>query len=205
MENYQKLMEKEIEKIKSGSKPKLLLHSCCAPCSSYVLSLLCKKFDITVFYFNPNIFPESEFLYRSEEQSRLIKEMGEEISFIEGRYNPDEFFDAVKGHEGDKEGGARCEICFRLRLFEAAKVAKEQGFDYFTTTLSISPLKNAPLLNKIGAEAGEKFGVKYLFSDFKKKEGYKQSILLSKKYNLYRQNYCGCVFSKKEAEEREKI
>ena len=203
MENYNLLMEKEIKRIEeNGEKPKLLVHSCCAPCSSYVLSLLCKKFDITVFYFNPNIFPESEFLYRSEEQARLIKEMGEDISFIEGRYKPDEFFDALKGHEGDREGGERCEICFRLRLFEAAKVAKEQGFDYFTTTLSISPLKNAPLLNKIGAEAAEKFGVKYLFSDFKKKEGYKQSIILSKKYNLYRQNYCGCVFSKKEAEER---
>jgi len=203
MKNYQLLMEKELEEInKNGKKPKLLVHSCCAPCSSYVLKLLCKVFDITVFYFNPNIFPEEEFSYRSREQQRLIKEMGEgSISFIEGRYNPDEFFDAVKGHEGDREGGERCGICFRLRLYEAAKIAAEQGFDYFTTTLSISPLKNAPLLNEIGAEAGEKFGVKYLFSDFKKKEGYKQSIALSKEYNLYRQDYCGCVFSKKEREE----
>ncbi len=203
MENYQLLMEKEIKRIvENGERPKLLVHSCCAPCSSYVLSLLCEIFDITVYYFNPNIFPESEFLYRSEEQKRLINEMGNKVSFIEGRYNPDEFFDAVKGHEGDREGGARCEICFRLRLFEAAKVAAEKGFDYFTTTLSISPLKNAPLLNKIGEEAGGKFGVKYLFSDFKKKEGYKKSIILSKEYNLYRQNYCGCIFSKKEAVNR---
>lgn len=196
-------MEQEIKRIEiSGKKPRLLVHSCCAPCSSHVLSLLCKTFDITVFYFNPNIYPESEFKFRSDEQIRLIKEMGENISFIEGRYNPDEFFKEVAGHESDREGGKRCVICFKLRLFEAAKLAAEGGFDYFTTTLSISPLKNAPLLNKIGAEAGEKFGVKYLFSDFKKKEGYKQSIILSKKYNLYRQNYCGCVFSKKEAEER---
>lgn len=201
MENYQKLMEKEIENIeKSGKKPKLLVHSCCAPCSSYVLKLLCEIFDITVFYFNPNIFPEEEFLFRSREQQRLIKEMGKSISFAEGRYNSDEFFAAVKGLENTGEGGERCRKCFELRLAEAAKYAKENGFDYFTTTLTISPLKNAPLLNEIGEETGEKFGVKYLFSDFKKKNGYKESIALSKEYSLYRQDYCGCVFSKKERE-----
>ena len=195
-------MEKEIEKInKNGLKPSLLLHSCCAPCSSYVLKLLSEIFDITVFYFNPNIFPEEEFGIRKREQKRLVEEMSNNISFAEGRYNPHEFFSAVKGYENTGEGGVRCSICFRLRLAETAKYAAENDFDYFTTTLSISPLKNASLLNEIGEEEGKKRGVKYLFSDFKKKNGYKESIVLSKEYNLYRQDYCGCVFSKKEREE----
>jgi len=200
MENYQKLMEKEIGKIKSGIKPKLLLHSCCAPCSSYVLEYLNKIFEITVFYYNPNISPEEEYRFRADEQKRLIKELKntDEIHFVEGQYLPLDFFEAVKGHEGDREGGARCGICFDLRLDASAKYAAERGFDYFTTTLSISPLKNAEVLNSIMKEKSEKYGIKNLPSDFKKREGYKRSIELSKEYNLYRQNYCGCIFSKSE-------
>ena len=201
MENYQKLMEKEIEKIESGRKPKLLLHSCCAPCSSYVLEYLNKIFDITVFYFNPNISPEEEYKFRCNEQQRLIREMknSDEIHFAEGEYTPKAFFDAVRGHESDREGGERCRICFDLRLEESARYAAEHGFDYFTTTLSISPLKNAQVLNEVAEEKAKKYGIKSLPSDFKKKEGYKRSIELSKEYNLYRQNYCGCIFSKKES------
>ena len=199
MQNYQIFLEKELEKIKSnGVAPKLLLHSCCAPCSSYCLEYLSEFFEITVFYFNPNIEDE-EYYRRLDEQKRLIGELKVKnpISVVSPQHNTDEFYSAIKGYEKEKEGGKRCEICFRLRLLETAKFAKENGFDYFTTTLSISPLKNATTLNMIGAECSEKYGVKYLFSDFKKKGGYLRSIELSKEYSLYRQDYCGCVFSKR--------
>lgn len=207
MINYQKLLDKELDKIiESGTTPTLLLHSCCAPCSSYVLEYLSEYFKITVFYYNPNITERAEYEKRINEQKRLISELGTKnpISFIEGEYSPERFFEISRGLEKAKEGGERCFKCYELRLTEAGMIAKEKGFDFFTTTLSISPLKNAEKLNSIGKEVSEKTGIPYLFSDFKKKEGYKRSIVLSAKYNLYRQNYCGCIFSKKEAEERNK-
>lgn len=197
--NYQIELNKSIEKIKKdGIVPSLLLHSCCAPCSSYVLEYLTEYFDITIFYYNPNISPEEEFVKRVNEQKRLIREMPlkREVKFIEGTYEPNRFFELAKGLENIPEGGERCFKCYRLRLEEAAKAAKGGGFDYFTTTLSISPHKNAQVLNEIGAELSEKYGVQYLFSDFKKRNGYKRSCELSEVYGLYRQNYCGCVYSK---------
>ncbi len=200
--NYKKLFDEEINKIKaSGERPKLLLHACCAPCSSAVLELLCEVFDITLFFYNPNIFPESEFLFRFRELKRLLAEMKlNEIKIVAPEYNGEEFFEIAKGFETLPEGGERCENCFRLRLEKTALYANENRFDYFTTTLSISPYKNAELLNKIGVELEEKYGVKHLFSDFKKGDGYKRSCYLSKEFDLYRQDYCGCVYSKKERE-----
>lgn len=206
-ENYQIILNKTIDEIqKNGRVPSLLLHSCCAPCSSYVLEYLCEYFDITIFYYNPNISPYEEFQKRVNEQKRLISEMPlkRKVSFIEGEYDSEKFFKMTKGMEHLKEGGERCFKCYRMRLQEAAKTAKNGGFDFFTTTLSISPLKNAQVLNSIGRELSEKYNVNYLFSDFKKKDGYKRSCQLSRIYSLYRQNYCGCVFSKAEAAEREK-
>ncbi len=202
--NYQKELDKKIEQLTREEKvPTLLLHSCCAPCSSYCLEYLSQYFTITVFYYNPNITEESEYRLRVEEQMRLIEAMDTKypISFIEGDYNPDSFFEITKGLEDAPEGGARCMKCFRFRLLESAKVAAKEGVDYFTTTLTISPLKNAPALNAIGEEAGKVYGVEFLPSDFKKKNGYKRSIELSKEYDLYRQNYCGCVFSREASEE----
>lgn len=206
-ENYQIILNKTIENIKeSGSVPSLFLHSCCAPCSSYVLEYLSEFFNITVFYYNPNISPEEEFIKRVKELKRLISEMPlkNKVSFVEGNYDCERFYDISKGLEHLKEGGERCMKCYRLRLEETAKAAHEGGFDFFTTTLSISPHKNAQALNQIGAELGEKYGVNYLFSDFKKRNGYKRSCELSEIYSLYRQNYCGCAYSKAEAAEREK-
>ena len=196
--NYQKELDKIIEN-NTGTKPRLLLHSCCAPCSSYVLEYLSRYFDITVFYFNPNISPEEEYIKRVDEVKRLIKEMPAcaDVKFIEGRYEPSEFYDAAKGLEDASEGGERCLKCFELRLNEAAKTAAETGAEYVCTTLTISPLKNAENLNRIGEETAARYGVKWLPSDFKKKNGYKRSIELSNEYNLFRQNYCGCVFSKR--------
>lgn len=198
MKNYQKELEKIIEEIKrTGEAPTLLLHSCCAPCSSYCLEYLSEYFKITVFYYNPNIYPESEYALRTEEQKRLIKELKvkNEISFLEIGFNPEEFYSAVKGLEKEKEGGERCFVCYRLRLSKTAEEAKKRGFDYFTTTLSISPLKNAEKLNEIAEDEGIKNGINHLPSDFKKKNGYKRSTELSKEYGLYRQDYCGCVYS----------
>ena len=204
--NYQKEMERVLAKAEGKElPPTLFLHSCCAPCSSYVLEYLSRYFRITVFYYNPNISPQKEYEDRTEEVKRLIRELpaGYPIQYMEGAYCPEVFYETVKGHETDPEGGERCEICFRLRLEEAARLAKEGGFDWFTTTLTISPLKNAALLNAIGEEMGEKYGIAFLNSDFKKKNGYKRSVELSAEYHLYRQNYCGCVFSRREAEARE--
>ena len=197
--NYQKKLDKIISEISEKNiTPTLLLHSCCAPCSSYVLTYLAEYFKITVFYYNPNIYPESEYAYRVNEVKRLIEELPvkNEISFIEGEYNPDIFFETVKGLENEKEGGERCFKCYELRIKEASEIAKRDGFDYYTTTLSISPHKNAEKLNEIGERYADENTI-HLPSDFKKKNGFKESVRLSEKYNLYRQNYCGCVFSKR--------
>lgn len=198
MENYQIVLDRTIKDIeKSGKVPKLLLHSCCAPCSSYVLEYLSRYFDITVLYYNPNIYPPEEFGKRAAEQVRLADEMNPEhpVKVVVADYDADEFYSAVRGREGDPEGGARCRICFELRLGKTADYASKHGFDYFTTTLSISPLKNAAVLSEVGAHMAEKYGVAYLFSDFKNRGGYKRSCELSAQYGLYRQDYCGCVFS----------
>ena len=200
--NYQKELDKLVQKLSDdGRVPKLLLHSCCAPCSSYVLEYLSNYFEITVLYYNPNIFPESEYTKRIWEQQKLIDEMNVKypISFMAGPYDKEKFYEMTKGLEEVKEGGVRCFGCYELRLRETARIAAQAGFDYFTTTLSISPLKNAEKLNEIGVKLAEEYGVSYLLSDFKKKNGYKRSIELSKQYGLYRQNYCGCEFSKKTA------
>lgn len=200
--NYSLMLENLImQNEKAGLRPTLLLHACCAPCSSYVLEYLSKHFDITLLFYNPNISPEEEFSFRESELKRLIEEMPlpDGISVITEDYNADEFYSAVKGLEGLSEGGERCRKCYRLRLSKTAKIAKERGFDYFSTTLSISPYKNAEWLNSIGDAEGSDIGVKYLFSDFKKKNGYKRSCELSEQYSLYRQDYCGCEFSKREA------
>lgn len=203
--NYQNQLDEILENIKaSGETPHLLLHSCCAPCSSYVLEYLSNFFKITVFYYNPNIYPQTEYIKRVKEQKRLIHQMvlKNPVDFIEGEYEPDDFFNAVKGLEDIPEGGERCFACYRLRLERTAKMAAQLGADYFTTTLSISPHKNADMLNAIASELSEKYNVKNLPSDFKKKEGYKRSIALSVIFALYRQDYCGCIFSQKESENR---
>lgn len=201
MENLQKSLEKLIEENeKAGIRPGLLLHACCAPCSSYCIEYLNKYFDITLFFYNPNIYPTDEFDVRVSELERLVREMGLDIPVIVPENDTESFYDLAKGRENIREGGARCFDCYRLRLEKTAEYARENGFDYFTTTLSISPLKNAAKLREIGLELEEKYGVKNLPSDFKKKEGYKRSTELSKKYGLYRQNYCGCVYSKNERE-----
>lgn len=189
--NYDKEMEKAIKGLKN--RPKLLLHSCCAPCSSACIERLNGFFDITVYYYNPNIDSEAEYELRSREQVRFCSEKG--IDTVVADYRPEEFFSAVVGREKDKEGGARCKICYELRLRKTFEYALKHGYDYFATTLTVSPLKNAALLNETGLNIATD-GVKYLPSDFKKKNGYLRSIELSKEYGLYRQNYCGCVFSK---------
>ena len=192
--NYQLELDKVINNL-NDRKPKLLIHSCCAPCSSYVLEYLYAYFDITILYYNPNIYPETEFEKRVVEQEKLVQAMGFSIEIINIGYNSDEFYSAIKGLEMEPEGGRRCEKCFYIRLEKTAQIAKDHGFDYFTTTLSVSPLKDEQTLNRIGKQLSEKYDIPYLYSDFKKKNGYKRTIELSKKYNLYRQNYCGCIFS----------
>ena len=201
--NYQLVLDGTLKEIAASCRvPRLLLHACCAPCSSYVLEYLSGVFRISVLYYNPNISPESEYRYRVEELERLIKEQPHKnaVELIEGRYDPAEFDRIAAGHESDPEGGGRCRLCYDLRLREAAAIAAERGFDYFTTTLSISPYKNAAWLNEIGAALAQEYGVAYLFSDFKKRGGYKRSIELSAEYGLYRQNYCGCVYSQRPPE-----
>lgn len=196
--NYQKELDKLTERLsKEGTVPTLLLHSCCAPCSSYVLEYLSNHFEITVFYYNPNIFPENEYTKRILEQQTLISDIKGKypVSFLAGNYDRERFFQIAEGLEHLREGGERCFKCYELRLEESAKIAKDAGFDYFTTTLSISPLKNADKLNEIGTRLADKYGVQYLQSDFKKKNGYKRSIELSSEYGLYRQDYCGCEYS----------
>ena len=207
--NYQKEMEKIIEGLR-GEKKSLLLHSCCAPCSSAVLEKLQEIFEITVFYYNPNISEDTEYRKRVEEQKRLIEAFNRKkpdciIKIIDGDYEPQEFYAIAKGLENCPEGGERCFKCYALRLEKTARLAKELKFDYFTTTLTISPLKNAGKLNEIGEEMALKYETSFLPSDFKKKEGYKRSIELSKEYDLYRQNFCGCAFSKAESLKRELV
>lgn len=197
--NYQLELDKIINKIEGENTTKsLLLHSCCAPCSSYVLSYLNRYFHITVFYYNPNITNQLEYLKRKEEQIRLISELPavNKISILDADYNPEKFFEITKGLEDCREGGERCFKCYELRLKATAEAAKENDFDYFCTTLTISPLKNAQKINEIGRMLGDEYGISFLPSDFKKKEGFKKSIELSSIYNLYRQNYCGCIYSK---------
>lgn len=194
--NYQKKMEEQI--LSLNGTPSLLLHSCCGPCSSYVLEVLTQHFNVTLLYYNPNIYPESEYYKRYDEQKKIIEKMPfiHPVKIMECSYDENEFLSAARGYENEREGGSRCEKCFILRMKKTAQLAAENGFDFFTTTLSVSPHKNAPLLNKIGEELSREFSVKFLYADFKKKEGYKRSIELSKKYELYRQDYCGCRFSK---------
>ena len=196
--NYQKQLDKVIENL-GETKPTLLLHSCCAPCSSYVMEYLSQYFDITIDYYNPNIDSKEEYEKRVHEQQRLVSEMNLPIKVIDAGYVPQTFFDMAKGYEQEPEGGKRCYRCYKLRLDQAAKLAQEGGYDYFTTTLSISPLKNAARINEIGEELAEIYHVTHLPSDFKKKNGYKRSIELSHEYDLYRQNYCGCIYSRREA------
>ncbi|MBE6625752.1 MAG: epoxyqueuosine reductase QueH [Ruminococcaceae bacterium] len=201
--NYGLMLEETLSKVaKAENKASLLLHACCAPCSSYVLEYLSQYFDITLFFHNPNIYPEEEFTVRLDELNRFVRDAGYSSSVISPEYDSAEFFDAVRGMENLPEGGERCRVCYALRLRRTAEAAKSGGFDYFTTTLSISPYKNAEWLNEIGAELEAEYGISYLFSDFKKKNGYKRSIELSGEYGLYRQDYCGCVFSKVESEKR---
>lgn len=207
--NYEILMENQLKEIeKTGTKPKLLLHSCCAPCSSAILEFLQNYFDITVYFYNPNITFEEEYYKRLNEQREYHEKRGYSIKVIEGKYDPrEDFFKQVKGLEDRKEGGERCFKCYTLRMEATAQKAKELGFDYFSTVLSISPLKNAQWINEIGEELSEKYGIKFLNGDFKKKNRYLRSIEISREYELYRQDYCGCVFSKveREAKEKEKL
>ena len=201
--NFQKELDNIIDEIeKAGTRPTLYLHSCCAPCSSYCLLYLAKYFDIIDFYYNPNISPKEEHDKRARELESFVKSVndkyGYRIQFVEGDYEPEKFYEIANGLENIPEGGERCFKCYRLRMEEAARNAKEAKADFFTTTLSISPLKNAKKINEIGEELERIYGVKHLPSDFKKKEGYKQSVELSKEYELYRQDYCGCIFSKRE-------
>lgn len=210
--NYAKELEQLIQKLQQeGKVPRLLLHACCAPCSSAVLEYLSQYFAITLLYYNPNIAPLEEYQKREAELRRLVSQMKftHPVELLPCQYDGQAFVQAARGLEGEPEGGKRCEACFRLRLRYAAQEAARLRFDYYTTTLSISPMKNAPLLNQLGEESGREFGVAHLPSDFKKKDGYKRSVQLSKEYDLYRQDYCGCAFSKaqrqREKEEREEV
>lgn len=199
--NYQRELDSVIAGL-GGQAPVLFLHSCCAPCSSYVMEYLSRYFQLTVFYYNPNIAPEDEYRRRAAEQQRLIREMPflHPVRFLEGAFEPERFYEAARGLEKEPEGGARCRECFRLRLSETAKRAAEAGADYFATTLTISPLKDAALINEIGEELAKEYGVAWLPSDFKKKDGFRRSGELSCQYGLYRQNFCGCVFSRVQRE-----
>ncbi len=202
--NYQRRMEELIaDSCTDGKVPRLLLHSCCAPCSSYCLMTLSEYFEVTVLYYNPNIYPEEEYHMRAREQERFIREFPAKhpVSFLEGEYDTARFYAMAKGLEAEPERGRRCTRCYELRLREAAEYAVRGNFDFFTTTLSISPMKDADRLNAIGGRLAEEYGVAYLFSDFKKKDGYKKSTEISREYGMYRQDYCGCVFSLREREQ----
>ena len=195
--NYQRELERIIQK-RGQSRPRVLLHCCCGPCSSAVLEYLTQYFDLTLLWYNPNIYPQEEFERRFQTLVKLVEDMGlaDRVTILAEPRRERDYYERVKGLEDEPEGGKRCDVCFRLRLQEAARQAKEGSFDYFTTTLSISPLKDADKLNQIGEEVAAAYGVPHLPSNFKKKNGYKRSIELSKEYDLYRQNYCGCVFSR---------
>ncbi len=200
-QNYQRVLDRALDRIKDGrGTPTLLLHSCCAPCSSYVLEYLSEYFYITVFYYNPNIYPAEEYAHRAREQEEFVRRFPARhpVRFAEGDYDTGRFYEMSRGLEDAPEGGERCRRCYEMRLRAAGEMAKAGGFDYFTTTLSISPHKDALVLNRIGARLSDELGVAYLYSDFKKKNGYLRSIELSREYGMYRQDYCGCVFSYRE-------
>ena len=201
--NYHKLCLEEINKLKEPKK--ILLHSCCAPCSSYVITFLSNYFDITILYYNPNIQPKEEYEKRKKEQIRLIKSLNtkHKLDYLDCDYDDDIYNEVIKGYEDCKEGGSRCHICFNLRLEKTAILAKKHNYDYFCSTLTVSPHKNSKIINEIGSTISNKYNIKWLYSDFKKNEGYKQSIELSKKYELYRQDYCGCIYSKIERQKQE--
>lgn len=203
-QNFQLKMEEMIRQNCTEERvPTLLIHSCCAPCSSYCLETLSSYFKITVFYYNPNIYPPEEYFMRAKEQERFVREFPSKhpITFIEGNFETGRFYEMAKGLENVKEGGERCYKCYELRLRETCEYAKANDFDFFTTTLSISPMKNAKWLNEIGAKLEEEYGISYLYSDFKKKNGYKRSTEISNEYGMYRQYYCGCVYSKSQRDE----
>lgn len=199
--NYGRILDEKLAQLKaSGEKPALLLHACCAPCSSHTLLFLCDYFCITLYFFNPNIAPESEYIYRKEELIRLVKELGLDVEIISEDYDSSPFYELAKGLEDLPERGERCRKCIGYRLRKTAETAKKLGCDYFTTTLTISPHKDCEFINQYGGQLAEEMGIAYLFSDFKKHDGYKHSIQLSKEYNLYRQDYCGCVYSRRAKE-----
>ena len=201
--NYHKLCLEEISKL---DKPKnILLHSCCAPCSSYVITFLSNYFNITVIYYNPNIYPQEEYEKRKQEQIKLINSLKtkNKLNFLDCDYDNNLYNNLIKGYEKELEGGSRCHICFNLRLEKTAKLAKEYNYDYFCSTLTVSPHKNSKIINEIGESLGKEYNIKWLNSDFKKNEGFKQSIELSKKYDLYRQDYCGCIYSQRIKEKQE--
>lgn len=204
--NYDLKMEESLKKIvEQNAKPRLLIHSCCGPCSSSVLEYLNNFFQIDIYFYNPNITFDYEYYKRIVEQKEMIEKMGYDIRVYEGVYKPKEdFFEKIKGLENEREGGARCKVCYDLRIKETAKKAKEENYDFFATVLSISPMKNAAWINEIGEKYSKEFDIDFLYADFKKKNRYLRSIELSKKYGLYRQDYCGCVFSKLEREEKER-
>lgn len=195
--NYQKQLDKIVDGLR-GERPRLLLQSCCGPCSSYVLEYLTRYFDVTLFWYNPNIYPEAEFNKRFQNQIKVIEAMGlaDRVQIMASPWKHDSYLARVKGLEAEPEGGERCTACFRLRLNETAQTAKKYGYDWFCTTLTVSPHKDAKRINEIGEEIGQAYGVRFLPSDFKKREGYKRSTELSRQYGIYRQNYCGCEFSK---------
>lgn len=197
-ENYSLICENILNNL--DGKKRLLLHSCCGPCSSYVISYLTNFFDITILYYNPNIYPYDEYLKRKEEQIKLLKEIDakNQLDIMDCDYDNNVYNELIKGLEHEPERGSRCKVCYLMRMEKTAILAKEKGYDYFCTTLSVSPYKNATLINELGELLENKYQIKWLYSDFKKKDGYKKSIELSKKYNLYRQNYCGCIYSKPE-------
>lgn len=208
MTNYQRVLETTLEQIAAtGARPRLLLHACCAPCSSYTLEYLASYFTVTMLFYNPNISPAAEYDFRAAELRRYLAEApcGDGVTLCVADYDPAPFSAAARGLEALPEGGERCKRCYRLRLAETARRAAEGGYDFFCTTLSISPHKDAEALNAIGGALAAEYGVPYLYSDFKKKGGYARSIVLSREYGLYRQNYCGCVYSKRAAEEREAL
>lgn len=199
-ENYYLLFENQLNRIKEkGKVPTILLHSCCAPCSSHVITFLKEYFDITIIYYNPNIYPYEEYKKRKDEQIRLLNEIKSKnkLNIIDCDYDNNIYEETIKGLEKEKEGGSRCYKCFWLRLDKTAQIAKENNYDYFSTTLTISPYKNSTVINEIGKELETIYNITWLYSDYKKKDGYKKSIQLSKEYNLYRQNYCGCIYSKR--------
>ena len=201
--NYQLIMEEIIANL--DGRPKLLLHACCGVCSSAVLERLLPHFDITILYYNPNIYPEDEYIKRLDTLKKLIKEMKGDIKIMPVNYEQERFYEIAEGLEKEKEGGSRCSKCYHLRLEKTALLAQKYGFDYFGTTLSISPYKNAEKLNTIGKALENKYGVKYLLADFKKKDGYKRSNELAREFNLYRQNYCGCEYSLEEVKSKDLV